>query len=163
MKRPSRNMPISTVIVAAIVVERLAPSERIDSEKSSLNCLIRSRTRSAALVARQPAVLERDHAAAHLVDHLAVVGDHQDRRTRAVDSVKQLHDPDRRVRVEVPGRLVADQERRVVDDRARDRDALLLAARELVRKRAHLVGEPDEREHLGHLAADVGRCSRPAP
>ena len=37
MKRPSRNMPISTVIVAAIVVERFAPSERIDSEKRSLS------------------------------------------------------------------------------------------------------------------------------
>ncbi len=30
-------MPISTVIVAAIVVERFAPSERSDSEKSSLD------------------------------------------------------------------------------------------------------------------------------
>ena len=35
MKRPSRNMPISTVIVAATVVETFAPSERNDSEKSS--------------------------------------------------------------------------------------------------------------------------------
>ena len=32
----------------------------------------------------------------------------------------------------LPGRLVADEERRVVDERARDRHALLLAARELV-------------------------------
>ena len=52
----------------------------------------------------------------------------------------------------LPGRLVADQERRVVDDSSRDRDALLLAARELLRLRAHLVGQPDEVEHLGHLA-----------
>ena len=72
----------------------------------------------------------------------------------AVDPVEQLHDADGRVRVEVPGRLVADEERRVVDDGARDRDALLLAARELVGKRRALVREADEPEHLGHLLAD---------
>ena len=36
MKSPSRNMPISTVIVAAIVVERFAPSERTDSGEEEL-------------------------------------------------------------------------------------------------------------------------------
>src|SRR5258708_16568636 len=36
MKRPSRNMPISTVIVAATVVEMFAPSERHASETRSL-------------------------------------------------------------------------------------------------------------------------------
>ena len=35
MNRPSRNIPISTVIVAATVVERFAPSERHASETSS--------------------------------------------------------------------------------------------------------------------------------
>ena len=44
----------------------------------------------------------------------------------------------------------------MVDDRARDRDALLLTARELVRSGAGLVREPDEREHLRNLAADRG-------
>ena len=91
------------------------------------------RVASAPLVADELALLERDHALAHLVDHLAVVRDHEDRRAGAVDAVEELHDPDGGVRVEVPGRLVADEERRVVDDRARDRDALLLAAGELVR------------------------------
>ena len=36
MKSPSRNIPISTVIVAATVVERFAPSDRHASETSSL-------------------------------------------------------------------------------------------------------------------------------
>ena len=40
----------------------------------------------------------------------------------------------------------------MVDDGSRDRDALLLAAGELVGIRAHLVGEPDKRKHLRHLA-----------
>src|SRR5262245_54184333 len=42
----------------------------------------------------------------------------------------------------------------LVDDGARDRDALLLAAGELLGLRAHLVREPDEVEHLGDLAPD---------
>jgi hypothetical protein len=68
--------------------------------------------------------------------------------------VQELHDPDRRVRVEVARRLVADQERRMVDHRARDRDALLLAAGQLPRERRRLVREADERERLGHLLAN---------
>src|SRR5207248_10812783 len=42
----------------------------------------------------------------------------------------------------------------LVHERARDRHALLLAARELVGQRVHPLREPDEVEHLGHLAAD---------
>src|SRR4051794_7597429 len=131
MKSPSRNMPISTVIVAATVVEMFAPSDRHASETSRrplpVMRLLLPRVAAAALVAREAAALELDDALPHLVDHLAVVGDHQDRGAAAVDAVEELHDPDRGVRVEVAGRLVADEERRVVDERARDRDTLLLA------------------------------------
>src|SRR5258707_214820 len=90
--------------------------------------------RYSRLVAGEPSILELDHALAHLVDHLAVVRHHQDRRAAHVDAVEELHDPDRGVGVEVAGRLVADEKRRMVDERTRDRDALLLAA-------GHLVGE----------------------
>src|SRR5437868_6034270 len=137
MNNPSRNIPISTVIVAAKVVERFAPSDRHASLTSSLkrpstratpSSLRRSLVASAALVARETAVLQLDDALAHLVDHLTVVRDHQDGRAATVDAVEELHDPHRRVGIEVAGRLVADEERRVIDEGARDRDALLLAA-----------------------------------
>src|SRR5690349_15746678 len=125
---PSTNMPISTVTVAATVVDALAKIERTASETSRRSLFIRrgdaaagsssarptrspctslarvayslGRVASAALVAGQPALLERDHALPHLVDHLAVVGDHQDRRPGAVDAVEELHDPDGGVRIE---------------------------------------------------------------
>ena len=43
----------------------------------------------------------------------------------------------------------------------RDRDPLLLAAGELGREPARLLGEADEVEHLGHLGADhVARAGR---
>ena len=47
--------------------------------------------------------------------------------------------------VEVAGRLVADQQGRVGDQRAGDRDALLLAAGELVRLVLGPVGQADDR------------------
>ena len=110
----------------------------------------------AGLVADQAAVLERDHAAAHRVDHLAVVGDDEHGRAGAVDPVEQLHDPDRGLGVEVSGRLVGEQQRRVVDEGARDRDALLLSAGELVGVVVDLRLEADEADDLRHLAADLG-------
>src|SRR5215212_1736385 len=75
-----------------------------------------------ALVADDAALAQLDHAPAHLVDHLLVVGRDDDGRAGAVDPVDQLHDPDRRLGIEVAGRLVGQQQRRVVDERARDRD-----------------------------------------
>src|SRR3954469_7639689 len=78
MNRPSRNIPISTVMVAATVVERFAPSERHASETRSLKRPLTvssapagrgSFVPAAALVACQPAALELDDALAHLVHH----------------------------------------------------------------------------------------------
>ena len=62
-----------------------------------------------------------------------------------------------RLAVEVAGGLVADQQRRVGDDRARDRDALLLAARELGRLVARAVGQADQLQRDGRALA----CARP--
>ena len=56
-----------------------------------------------------------------------------------------------------PGRLVAEQELRIVDERARDRGALLLAAGELARVHAALVRESDQVEHARHLTHHVAR------
>src|SRR3954471_24144651 len=106
------------------------------------------------LVADDAALAQLDHAAAHLVDHLLVVGGHDDGRTGAVDPVDQLHDPDRGLGVEVAGRLVAEQERRVVDEGASDADSLLLAAGELVGVVVELGAQADQAQDVRHLAAD---------
>src|SRR5918995_657848 len=157
MKTPIRNIPMRTESAEATVVETFAPIERSASAKSvRIRVISFLGVPAAALVADELARLERDDALAHLVDHLAVVGDHQDRRAGPVGSIEQLHDPDGRVRVEVPGRLVANKQRRMVHHRPGDRDALLLAARELLRPGAHLVREPDKVHDLGHLLADLG-------
>ena len=111
---------------------------------------------AADLVADDAALVELDHAAAHVVDHLAVVGDDDDRRAGLVDPVEQLHHADRGDRVEVAAGLVGEQQRRVVDEGAGDRDALLLAAGELVGVAVQLGREADQAQRLRHLGADLG-------
>ena len=61
-----------------------------------------------------------------------------------VQALKDAHHFDAGPRVEVPGRLVRQQNRRVVDQRARDRDALLLTAGELIRMMVRPVAESDQ-------------------
>src|SRR4051812_25757289 len=97
---------------------------------------------------------ERHDPFAHHIDHLLVVGRDEDRSTDAVDPVKELHDTYARVRVEIPGWLVGDEDRRLGDEGAGDRDPLLLATRELIWKRLSLISETDELQDLGHLRAD---------
>ena len=63
---------------------------------------------------------------------------------------------DAQLGVEIRQRLVEQQHARPDDDRARERDALLLAARELAGELLLVAGEPDERQHV----ADRARRSR---
>ena len=78
-----------------------------------------------------------------------VVRDHHGRLAELVDRVAQEaeHVVARR-RVEVAGRLVREQHARARDERARDRDPLLLAARELRRPVPAAIGDPDRLEQL---------------
>ena len=71
-----------------------------------------------------------------------------------------VHDLVGGLRVEVAGRLVGQQDRRVVDQRARDRHALLLAAGELARVVVLAVRQAERGERLGarrSLALSDGR------
>ena len=63
-------------------------------------------------------------------------------RPSSASDAQQPQDGRARRLVEVPRRLVGQQQRRVVDERPRDREALLLAAGELVGERARHVLEP---------------------
>ena len=56
---------------------------------------------------------------------------------------EQLEDLAARLRVEVAGRLVGEDHRRARDERSRDRDPLLLAARELGGPVVKPVAQPD--------------------
>ena len=99
----------------------------------------------------EPAGIEHADALAHLRDDREVVADEEDARPELLaqrrDEVEHLG-LDRRV--EARRRLVEDEERRVLREGHRDDDALLHAARELVRVAAHhplRVGDLDLVQH----------------
>ena len=86
----------------------------------------------------EPPGVEHADAVAHLRDHAEVVADEEhggvQLRLEVRDEVEHLGLDGR---VEAGRRLVEDQQRRVLRERHRDHDALLHAARELVRVAAH--------------------------
>ena len=81
----------------------------------------------------------------------------------AVDVEQQLDDLMPGRAVEVAGRLVGEQDRRIVGERAGDRDALLLAARELRRVVMAAIGEADlVQQRLGAGGRPCGRRRSPS-
>src|SRR4051794_19318088 len=89
------------------------------------------------------AVIERHRPATDTADELTIVrGDDYGRPAR-VDFPEEVHDLEREVRIEVARRLVGKDQLRVVHERPRDRDALLLAARQLFRAGIHPVLQAD--------------------
>ena len=88
---------------------------------------------------------------------LRVVRDHDDGlAVVAVQLPEQREDVDRRLAVEVAGRLIANEQGRIGDEGARDRDALLLSAGELARLVLGAVLESDELEGDAGVAAPLG-------
>src|SRR5688500_7510709 len=119
----------------------------------------RSMLGAAALIApvlQNLAVLQA-HDALPVRGDVGLVRDDDDRLTVSVQLVEQREDLGARLRVEVTGRLVGEQARRIRDERARDRDALALAARELIRQVVGAVCEPHAREHALGLGFALGQ------
>src|SRR5215469_2983605 len=106
----------------------------------------------------QLALLEVQRAAGELRG-LGIMGDHDDGlAVLAVEHLQESEDLVRGLAIEVPGRLIAHQQLRIGHQRARDRDALLLAAGELFRLVLGAIGEPHDLERDGDvLAALRGR------
>ena len=102
---------------------------------------------SPAALLDDPAVGEEQDPVGHRRS-AGVVSDHHDRLTVVTDGAEQLEDLAARPRVEVAGRLVGEDDLRPGDERARDRDALLLSARQLRRTMVEPVFEPDRLDQL---------------
>ncbi len=130
------------------------------------------------------AALHDVDALGHLADDAEVVGDEQQRHAHlALQLLQQLEDLRLDRHVERGGRLIGDQQVRLVGERHGDHDALALAARQLMRKRVEtlfrladadlvqqlqharthglLVHAPVHAQHLAHLPLDgVQRVER---
>ena len=83
------------------------------------------------------------------------MGHHEDRDAEVlVEAAEQFHHLAGGLGVEVAGRFVGEQRTGIGDDGAGDRDALLLAAGELGRRVAFLVGKADAGERFAsHFVA----------
>ena len=112
-------------------------------------------------VVHDPAVAQHDHAVADRRG-VGVVGDHHDRLVELVDGLaKEVEHLGAGAGVEVAGRLVGEDDRRARDERARDRDALLLAARELGGPMRAAVVEADGVDQvIDPLVVDVAAGDR---
>src|SRR5471030_1751208 len=162
---------VATPIVMPIVVSAVCSLLR-ESARSAMVRLdpmdMSARRKQRQLTHRQPlpivglvghdlAVLERDDARAVFGD-LRLVRDEHDRDAALVlEPLEDVHHLDARAAVEIAGWLVGEENRRVVEQRARDRDALLLAAGQLIRMMISAVGEADCLERGKRAAPPFGR------
>jgi hypothetical protein len=101
------------------------------------------------------AALVDDAAVAHSEEavgasgHCGIVGDDNDGGPVGVKAVEQLHDLFTRGLIQLAGWLVGQEQARTVRERAGDRHALHLAARELGRPMAGALCEADILQQLG--------------
>src|SRR5688572_4710321 len=114
-------------------------------------------------MASVPALLVHDAAVEQLDRALRVprearvVRHHADRAALLVQVAEQVHHRLAVRRVEVPGGLVREQDQRIAGERARDRDTLLLAARELARQVLRAVRHADALERFADATLALGR------
>src|SRR6185437_11751154 len=85
------------------------------------------------------------------------MGGHEDSRALLVEGGQHVHDLFAIGAVQIAGRLIGHDELRVTDDGTRDRDALLLAARELWRAVLGAVHEAQQLEHFTYASATLPR------
>ncbi len=111
-----------------------------------------------ALVADEPARGQRQPPRAARRETGVVRDEEQRRAALAIQPEHEVGDFDAGRVVEIARRLVGHQQLRLAGERAGDRDALLLAAGELLRIVRRALREPDAREPLLRLRRRVGRA-----
>src|SRR5580693_6208685 len=124
-----------------------APASRAVSRGGGNGRLVRDLGMVHPVPFRQNPVADRDRPV-RAARHRSIVGDHHDREAGRVQLVEQGHERGRVPRVQVPGRLVAQQQARPVHQRPRDRDALALPAGQGGGQRVEPVSQPDRVERV---------------
>ena len=85
-----------------------------------------------------------------------IVGNHHHRLLQfAIERSQDLENLFTRTRVQVPGWLISQNQIRIGDYCARDRNALFLAARQLAWLVIHAVGESHELQRRSHVPAPL--------
>jgi hypothetical protein len=94
------------------------------------------------------AFIEHDEAARADIEERTIVRRKEHGRAALVDLLEEAEHVERELRIEIPGRLVRENQRRLTDDGARHRDALLLAAGEDARRIAAAALQADALERF---------------
>src|SRR3984885_1070748 len=100
------------------------------------------------VVDMQSSFMQHQAAGIELVHQGDIVGGDDHRRARFVELDEQPQQALTEIGIDVAGGLVGEQKLRPRDHRARNRRALLLAAGEDRRQRAHAVSQPDPLQQL---------------
>src|SRR5262245_14534033 len=135
---PSRRLVPASIRISAIEMTAATLTARLRQKfcqallKAKSSCRMSFIVCPIAIVADDLAMLDRNHTPVRQVYDLPVVRGHHDCHASRVDVQEDLHDLPRPRRVQVAGRLVGDEEAWPVNERARDRHPLLLAAGQLV-------------------------------
>src|SRR6185369_853943 len=139
------TMPTSVNAVRSLLERRLAVATRNASQMAvrrnryRILCLLWLLN---SLVFFDLTVANRDDAVGAFCDVVLVRHD-DDRIAFGVETFEKIHDLHAGVRVERSGRFVSKQNRRMIHERAGNRDALSLAARKLVGLVRHTLAEVD--------------------
>src|SRR5215472_8738247 len=157
-KTPSRTIAIATVPIAVTAIVRLRVKFWATSAQKKRTLPQSNVVASLLFVVRDASVDETHDAPAHAIDDRLVVRRDDDGRALRVDAREERHDLARGLGIEISGRLVAQEDERIVDERSRDRRALLLAAGQFVREHLALVRDADEVEHARHATQHVARA-----
>src|SRR4249919_1083138 len=84
-----------------------------------------------------------------------LVRDHDDGDAVLIELLENGHDLDACAAVEIAGRFIRQQYLRIIDQRARNRDALLLTAGKLTRKMVFTTRESNRRKHAIRFFAEL--------
>src|SRR3989344_4692528 len=101
------------------------------------------------------APVQRHHALFQRINDSFIVRGENDGRAEVVYFFEYLHDLKRVDGIKITGRLIGDNDVRLVDDGARYCHTLLFAAGELTREVMHPVAEIHEFKHVRHVGAYI--------
>src|SRR3954471_22263192 len=99
--------------------------------------------------------IAHDHIAPRISGDVLLVRDHDDRDATLVELLKDGHDLDAGSAVKIAGRFIRKEHLRIVDQRARNRDALLLTAGKLTRKMVLTTCKPNRCKYAIRLFAEL--------
>ena len=107
------------------------------------------------IVPHYPSFLHSQYASTYDINNPLIVRRKQYRRAQLVDLLQDAHYLERIDRIEVPCRLIGDDDVRLSDYGARNSDSLALAAGKLAGKIPDLMADVHELEHVRNVGRDL--------